>query len=302
MATLAGLPTDLRGVLLMAPWIVHLAVCDLALSLLLPVKLIAPDLVYRASSRIAFSAWKWIQVIFERCNGARITFSGDPLPMRESAVVVSNHVSWADFYMIQALALRSGMLGQCRWFAKDQLRWVPFLGWGLWAMGMPMVTRKWMRDQRELQRVFSGIVHRRWPIWLISFSEATRFTPNKYHESKIWCKQNGRPQPLHLLYPRTKGFVTTVQHLRKAPHVKAVYDFAIAYQHKGTFHVAPSMWDTLRLPRISESQGYKFHVHVRRYPLEELPHTDEELAKWLEQRWVDKGEYLDSLKGEWAAK
>lgn len=163
MAKVAGIPTNLRGILLVTPWVLYLAVCDLALSFLLLVKIFAPDLVYRVSSRIAYSVWKWIQVIFERYNGAQITFSGDRLPMRESAVVVSNHVTWADFYMIQALALRSGMLGQCRWFAKIQLRWVPFLGWGLWAMGMPMVSRNWMRDKRELQRVFSGIVRRRWP-------------------------------------------------------------------------------------------------------------------------------------------
>ncbi|KAI1396393.1 1-acyl-sn-glycerol-3-phosphate acyltransferase [Hypoxylon fuscum] len=302
MALLTRVPANLRGIVLVAPWVIYLAVCDLALSFLLLVKIFAPDFVYRASSRIAYSVWKWIQVIFESCNGAQITFSGDRLPMRESAVVISNHVTWADFYMIQALALRSGMLGQCRWFAKIQLRWVPFLGWGLWAMGMPMVSRNWMRDQRELQRVFSGIVHRRWPTWLISFSEATRFTPKKYDESKIWCKENGRPQPMHLLYPRTKGFVTTVQHLRKAPHVKAVYDFTIAYQHKDRFHVAPSMWDTLRLPNLSRSHGYKFRIHARRFALEELPYTDEELAKWLEQRWVEKGEWLDAVKAEWAAK
>ncbi|OTB02103.1 hypothetical protein M426DRAFT_322931 [Hypoxylon sp. CI-4A] len=302
MALLDRLPANLRGILLVAPWVVYLAVSDVVLSLLLVVKIVAPDLVYRTSSRIAYSVWKWIQVIFEDLNGARIAFSGDSLPLRESAVVISNHVTWADFYMIQALALRSGMLGQCRWFAKIQLRWVPFLGWGLWAMGMPMVSRNWMRDQRELQRVFGGIVRRKWPMWLISFSEATRFTPKKYEESKSWCKQNGRPQPLHLLYPRTKGFVTTVQQLRKAPHVKAVYDFTIAYQQKDKFHVAPNMWETLKTPGLSVAHGYKFHIHARRFLLEDLPSTDEELAKWLEQRWVEKGEWLDALKTEWAAR
>jgi hypothetical protein len=77
--------------------------------------------------------------------------------------VISNHVSWTDFYMIQALAIRAGMLSRCRWFAKIELRWVPLLGWAIWAMGMPMVTRKWLEDQKELDRVFAGIVVRKWP-------------------------------------------------------------------------------------------------------------------------------------------
>lgn len=136
---------------------------------------------------------------------------------------------------------------------------------------------------------------------LISFSEATRYTPQKYKETEAWCRDNDRRLPKHLLYPRTKGFITTVQHLRKAPHVKAVYDFTIAYQHRNRFHEAPDMWETLKLPNISSGHGYKFHVHARRFALEELPHTDEELAKWLEQRWIEKGEWLEEKKRAWSA-
>lgn len=160
----AALYYHLRGASIVAPWIAYLTAADLALSLLLPFKPFAPTFVFNLSSRIASSVWRWIQVIFERFNGANITFSGDKLPREESAIVVCNHVTWADFYMIQALAVKAGMLGRCRWFAKIQLRMVPFLGWGLWAMGMPMVTRNWMRDQGELNRVFRGIVSKQWPV------------------------------------------------------------------------------------------------------------------------------------------
>jgi hypothetical protein len=90
-----------------------------------------------------------------------------------------------------------------------------------------------------------------------------------------------------------------VQHLRQAPHVKAVYDFTIAYQHANQFHKTPNMWETLKFPGISSRYGYKFHVHARRFPIEELPQSDEGLAKWLEQRWLEKGEWLDARKEEW---
>lgn len=163
ISSMASLYNHVRGALIVAPWVVWLGVADVALSLLLLIKAFAPDLVYNLSSAIAYSVWKWIQFIFETSNGAEITISGDKLPHGESAIVIANHVTWADFYMIQTLAMRAGMLGRCRWFAKIQLRVVPFLGWGLWAMGMPMVSRKWMRDQRELDRVFDGIVGRKWP-------------------------------------------------------------------------------------------------------------------------------------------
>jgi 1-acyl-sn-glycerol-3-phosphate acyltransferase len=136
---------------------------DLIISALLPLSYLFPDAVYHASSFIAYTNWNWIQAIFEVTNGGVITMSGDQLPEGESAIVISNHVSWTDFYMIQALAIRAGMLGRCRWFSKSSLKYVPFLGWAIWAMGMPMVSRKWLQDQKELDRVFNGIVVRKWP-------------------------------------------------------------------------------------------------------------------------------------------
>lgn len=152
-----------RGVLIVTPWLASLCLVDIAVSLLLPVKFIFPDFVYNASSRLAWVVWAWVQWIFEDLNGARVTFSGDELPKRESAIVVLNHRGWADFYLTQALASRCSMLPYCRYFAKAQLRVVPLLGWGLWALGMPFVTRRWDRDQQELDRVFSGVVKRRRP-------------------------------------------------------------------------------------------------------------------------------------------
>lgn len=155
--------TTVRGVIISAPWVIYLFAVDLLLSALLPISFFFPNWTYNASSILAYTVWNWVQLIFELFNGGSISFSGDAVPMQESAIVIANHVSWSDFYMIQALALRADMLARCRWFAKVELRWVPFLGWGLWVMGMPMVSRNWMRDKKELDRVFSGIVNNKWP-------------------------------------------------------------------------------------------------------------------------------------------
>lgn len=134
----------LRGVALVTPWALALLIQDLLLSLLLLLRPINPRLAYRLSSPIAWSCWAWIQAIFVKLNGAKIVISGDSVPEGESAVVIANHVGWSDFYMIQALALKAKMLGYCRYFAKAQLKKVPLLGWGLMAMGMPLVTRNCM--------------------------------------------------------------------------------------------------------------------------------------------------------------
>ncbi|KAI6839558.1 hypothetical protein KC327_g1549 [Hortaea werneckii] len=290
------LALTLRSALLVVPWLAQLLIADLLLSALLPLSAVWPDWCNDTSSAIAASIWRGIQRIFTVSNDAAITVSGaDQLPPGESAIVISNHVEWSDFYMIQELAERAGMLSRCRWFAKQQLKWVPFLGWGLWAMGMPLVSRRWTQDQREMDRVFDGVLQRRWPIWLVAYSEATRYTMQKRIETEEWCKANGKRLGHHLLYPRTKGFIASVQKLRTTPHVTAVYDVTLAYaQNDKIFQKPPTFGQTIFLPRLSDQ--WRFYVHVDRHLLADLPKSDEELSLWLEDRWVRKGEHLERLR------
>ncbi|GAB7342653.1 hypothetical protein MBLNU457_g0811t1 [Dothideomycetes sp. NU457] len=293
-AAMTTILLTIRMLLVFIPWVLQLLLADLALSALLPATTVQPSLTYHLASVIAESIWAGIQYICVDFNEARIILTGDALPHGESAIVVSNHIEWCDFYMIQALAQRSGMLGHCRWFAKQQLKWVPFLGWGLWAMGMPLVSRNWTEDKPEMDRVFHGITVQKWPVWLISFSEATRFTATKYDEAVAWCTANNKPVPKHTLHPRVKGFVATVKNLRKAPHVKAVYDVTIAYSHSKQFMSPPSFFDTIYRPNLHRS--WRMYAHVNRYELASLPESDQELASWLEASWAEKGRKLTSLE------
>lgn len=141
---------------------------------------------------------------------------------------------------------------------------------------------------------------------LIAYSEGTRFTHSKHRLAVEWCEANNRPNPKHTLWPRTRGFVATVNALRRAPHVRAVYDMTLAYARQNTFMQAPSFWETISSGDLAKA-GYKFYVSVDRFELKELPQTDEELAKWLEDRWIQKGEKLERLNtalqaGNWAPK
>jgi 1-acyl-sn-glycerol-3-phosphate acyltransferase len=367
----------LRAALHLLPWLLRLIVANTLLSLLLPFALVAPTAVYDASSLIAESIWLHIQRIFTETNKAHIIVTGDELPPGESAVVVCNHVEWSDFYMIQELALRAGMLSRCRWFAKKELKWVPFLGWGLWAMGMPLVSRKWMEDRKEMERVFGGVVEKKWPICrlfavsfllypsilvsiclceispgetvstylglltyppgrsllfllytpsptpyiklptlltflptgLISFSESTRITPSKRLAAASHALKHSKPLPNHLLLPRTKGFAASVQHLRSAPHVKAVYDVTISYadMHNSqpgstgktapfAFQSPPTFVQSVLAPDVG--RRWKTLVHVRRFAIDDLPAEEAELRTWLEDRWVEKGELLEGLRAK----
>lgn len=86
-----------------------------------------------------------------------------------------------------------------------------------------------------------------------------------------------------------------------APHVRAVYDLTVAYQRAGEWQACPPFWETLSRPRLSGPEaGYRFEVRAKRWAMDEMPVGEEALAKWLEERWVEKGEWLEEKRLEWA--
>lgn len=131
----------------------------------------------------------------------------------------------------------------------------------------------------------------------MSYSEATRYTPQKFLETVQWCKAHDKPIPKYTLYPRTKGFVATVKALRQSTSVKAVYDLTIAYANGKQFFEAPSMWETIANPALSPD--WKFHVHARRFAVDTFKDmSDLEIASWLEDRWIAKRRTLEDLQLE----
>ena len=99
---------------------------------------------------------------------------------------------------------------------------------------------------------------------------------------------------MNTLHPRTRGFVATVKSLRTTSHVKAIYDVTIAYSHGEHFNLPPSFLETLYLPNIGSA--WTMYAHVQRFDISSLPEADEDIAKWLEERWLEKGDRLEQLK------
>ncbi|KAI8979128.1 acyltransferase-domain-containing protein [Mycotypha africana] len=239
-----------------------------------------------------------MQYIFERRKQAHITFSGDKLPMEENALVISNHQSWTDIYLIHAVANRKGMLQNCKYFVKDSIKYLPFFGWGMWLAGFPFVRRNWTQDQKKIQATFDTIKRLETPAWIINYVEGSRITPQKLTEAQQFSKERGYTVMRNVLLPRTRGFISCVNTLRIS-HIKYVYDLTIAYQHQihsTHFHQAPTM---VRVHVRSLWPEYRFHVHCRRYAIEDLPKDEQQLSDWLRKRWAEKDYILELLKKQW---
>lgn len=257
-------------------------------------------LAYEINSNIANLLWKFMQFIFEGLNHGQITFSGDILPENENAIIIANHISYSDFYLINGLALRKGMLPYCRWFAKASLKYqLPIFGLSMYLIGMVMITRDWLKDSNSIRKAFA---HLKDPIgigkkiWLVSFVEGTRITPEKLLQSQAYCQSKSKPVLTHLLAPRTKGFVAAVQELRGS-QVTHVYDLTLAYRGPKGFNDPSSLITVHSTSKLSPT--YSYHVHVRRYALNELPATDAEITNWLERIWKEKDDILNGLNDHW---
>ncbi|RKP14646.1 hypothetical protein BJ684DRAFT_18954 [Piptocephalis cylindrospora] len=241
-------------------------------------------LMYDLNSRVAGGIWWVMQYIFEKRHRARITYSGDVLPVKESAMVIANHQSFVDFYLIHSLALRRRILSYCKYFAKDSLKYL---------MGMMFIKRNWIHDQRNIHQMFQRLREDASPIWLISYLEGTRVTSKKLIESKEFAKNRGLPILDHLLLPRTKGFCECIRQLRDT-QIQHLYDLTIVYTHQEHgVGFSPSLVRVHTNPLNTE---YNFHVHVRRFPLKDLPTDDEALTQWVYRLYQEKDAYLDQVK------
>lgn len=63
---------------------------------------------------------------------------------------------------------------------------------------------------------------------ILLMAEGTRFTPEKYEASVKFAREKGFSELKHHLSPRTKGFITSIPHIRNK--LGAIYDVQLAFK------------------------------------------------------------------------
>lgn len=245
------------------------------------IKIFSPKAFRRVNQRLARIWWGWCALGAEKVYGTTWIMSGDDVPMRENAIVILNHQEMADITVIFSFARAKGRVGDLKWFAKDIMKYVPGVGWGMLFLDCPFIKRNWTADRDYIHKVFRNILNNDVPLWLMTFVEGTRVRPEKIARSREYAEKQGLTPLKHVLIPRTKGFVASVQSLRG--HVDAVYDLTIGYVDG-----VPTLWQWIK--------GYvrKVHLNVRRYAIDVLPESGEDLSDWLIKRFEEKDLLLDS--------
>ena len=128
----------------------------------------------------------------------------DGLNKKNWYLLISNHHSWADIVVLCVLFRKH--IPMNKYFLKQQLAWVPFIGLACWALDMPFMRRysrsyllrhpeRRGKDVETTRR--SCEKFRAHPTTMVNFVEGSRFTEDKRQQTR---------SPYHnLLAPKAAG-------------------------------------------------------------------------------------------------
>ncbi len=137
-------------VVLKAPLAFLLFSCNLALwgtlvTLIGIAKLLSPSATARAfwskPAHWCYRGWsRYNKLLMELFNKVEWQVSGVAELKKDSwYLLISNHKSWLDIPVLSQFALNR--IPEPKFFLKEELKWVPFIGSGSWALDMPFMKR-----------------------------------------------------------------------------------------------------------------------------------------------------------------
>ncbi|XP_020205465.1 1-acyl-sn-glycerol-3-phosphate acyltransferase 2 [Cajanus cajan] len=243
--------------------------------------------MYRRMNRVvAELLWLELVWIIDWWAGVKVQVFTDHNTFRsmgkEHALVISNHRSDIDWLVGWVLAQRSGCLGSTLAVMKKSSKFLPVIGWSMWFSEYLFLERSWAKDESTLKSGLQQLRDFPLPFWLALFVEGTRFTQAKLLAAQEYAASAGLPIPRNVLIPRTKGFVSAVNHMRS--FVPAIYDVTVAIPKTSP---APTM---LRLFRGKSSV---VHVHIKRHLMKDLPEEDDAVAQWCRDIFMAKDALID---------
>lgn len=199
-------------------------------------------------------------------------------------LVISNHQSWTDILLLQSFLY--GKIPPLKFFTKQQLIWVPFIGLAMYLLGFPYVKRVTKAqikanpklrtaDRDNVAQACEGFKNH--PTSILNFAEGTRRTDEKH------ARQNSEYQ--HLLRPKVGGLGYVLEDMDE--HLHKLLDVTIVYPHG-----VPTFWEFL------QGKCEKVHMHVKPYdiPNEIINASESErrtaLAQWIKSIWQAKDQHI----------
>ncbi|RXJ72167.1 acyltransferase [Veronia nyctiphanis] len=208
-------------------------------------------------------------------------------------LLIANHLSWADIVVIYCTF--RNRIPMAKFFMKQELIYIPFLGLACWAVDMPFMkrySRSYLHKHPEKRGEDMSTTRRACakfkdtPTTVVNFVEGTRFTTEK--------QQAAKSPYSHLLPAKTGGISYTLGAM--GDQFSNIVNVTIAYPDNQAFPFRDLIAG--RMKRIV--------VRIETLPVNEAmvgDHLNEKGAKrefrqWLDAIWLRKDQELDVVYGE----
>lgn len=232
------------------------------------------------------SAWVqsnniWLTVLYGPDWGIQ---PSPPLNTRGWYLIIANHQSWVDILILQRHF--HGRIPFLKFFIKQELIWVPFLGLAWWALDYPFMKRgkgrSAHRSDIEATRAACEKFMRA-PTSVINFLEGGRYSPER-------AQAQASPYR-NLLKPHVGGITTTLATMGN--RFESILDATLAYP-QGT----PRFWD-LMCGKVSQ---VGLQVQIFAVPPDFRPRADairpinrHAVSDWVDERWLEKDATLSKM-------
>lgn len=203
------------------------------------------------------------------------------LDPHKSYLLICNHQSIIDILlMFDQFHTRTPPL--C-FFLKNELLWVPVIGWACWGMDFPFMKRSGLASDLAATRQFCERF-RNQPITVVNFAEGTRFSEGKRVSKKSPYR--------HLLRPKAAGLSYTLNAMGE--QFDGVIDVTIAYRPSRF----PPVWSFL----TGEQTQLSIVIDVLPVPAELMagdylhdPVYRERCQNWINTLWQRKDARLERM-------
>lgn len=214
----------------------------------------------------------------------------DKLDKNKNYLLICNHQTWVDLLALMKPIAKS--IAFPKFFIKHTIKWIPFIGFGCWAMEFPEM-RRFSREylaknphmkgkDLETTRKFCKKLGEH-PFVVGNFLEGTRFTKAKHDKQKSPYK--------HLLKPKAGGVAYVLEALEDK--IDAIANVTITYKGK-----IPTFID-LMMGRV---EAIAIDVEILPIPKDIAKdyYTNENkkqaFQEWINDIWAKKDELIDAQK------
>ncbi|MFM2588472.1 acyltransferase [Vibrio sp. TBV020] len=283
--------------------ILNSALCSMAICVVAIFKFLLPSARLKAKgTQLANKImWVWASVnalILNVSNRVEWDIQGgEDLKKDGWYLMISNHLSWTDIVVL--CSVFKDRIPMPKFFLKQQLLYVPFIGMACWALDMPFMRRysreylirhpeKRGQDLETTRRSCAKFKHT--PTTVVNYVEGTRFTKQKQRKSRAGYE--------YLLQPKTGGIAYTLAAM--GDQFENIIDVTLAYPE----NTGKPFKDVL-MGRMT-----KIVVRTKVMPVDEQVRGDyfndkpykRRFQQWLGDVWQEKDELLKDLHQESSAK